>query len=541
MTDSRPGRLVGGRYLLLRMIGQGGMGAVWAARDQTLDRTVAVKELVPPRRLDERERQQAQQRVLREARAAGGVASVAAVSVYDVLAENEHSWIVMELLEGPTLADVVHNSGPLSVADTIAIGESLIDALEAAHRVGVLHRDVKPANVLLTKRGAVLTDFGIAHRDGDPGITTTGVVFGSPSYLAPERVRGESAGRPADLWALGATLYTAVEGHGPFDREEQLAALHAVVNEPVPDPQRAGVLAPLLLRLLSKDPTQRPTVDQTRQLLARASRGERTGTVAMTVLGTAPAGVPAAEARTPDAADQRQTQTVERAAEVNELPQPPLRPRSSASKRLPITGLALLLVTVLAVALATLLPDPGGLNGEATDPATGPGVAVRSDSGDPHNDPDNSAGAEGTSVPAPFQRRALYNFARYLFDPRDCIVPSPGQFPVAEVEPDVELVKCVSTSAPYTGTFWCKEDLDGLLADRAVYVSRAVDGTQPITGPPAGQTKPEDGIQVAFNHVGGNDARVYWDSEKRLCAGELQAADSDDVDATVAYWLNGKS
>jgi len=270
---SSPGRVVGSRYLLLRVIGQGGMGVVWAAQDQILDRVVAIKEVEPPPRLHDTERRKTQERVLREARAAGGVASVAAVSVYDVFAEDERSWIVMELLEGPTLADLIRDSGPLSVADTIAIAESLVDALQAAHRAGVLHRDVKPANVLLTRRGAVLTDFGIARRDGDPGITTTGLVFGSPSYLAPERARGEASGRPADLWGLGATLYAALEGHGPFQRDELLATLHAVVNEALPEPQRADVLAPLLRRLLSKDPTQRPTVEETGELLSLAVAG----------------------------------------------------------------------------------------------------------------------------------------------------------------------------------------------------------------------------------------------------------------------------
>ncbi len=144
-------------------------------------------------------------------------------------------------------------------------------------------------------------------------------------------------------------------------------------------------------------------------------------------------------------------------------------------------------------------------------------------------------------MPAPFQKRALYDFARYLFDPRDCFVPSPGRFPFSEIEPDTERVKCISKTQPYAGTFWCKSDLGDLFADRELYLNAAVNGTQPVENPPAGRSSPVDGIQVAFNHVGSNDARVYWDSEEQLCAGELQALDNDDVAAAVAYWVKGRT
>lgn len=535
------------------------MGVVWEARDETLDRLVAVKEVVPPSRLNEAERSQAQERLLREARAAAGVVSVASVAVYDAFAEDQRSWIVMELLEGPTLADVVRDSGPLSVAETVTIGQSLVDALEVAHRAGVLHRDVKPTNVLLTERGAVLTDFGIAHREGDPGITTTGAVIGSPSYLAPERARGEPAGRPADLWSLGATLFAALEGRGPFDREGQLAALHAVVNEPVPEPQRAGVLAPLLMHLLSKDPAERPTVDETRELLSRAGRGLPPGTVPLPVVGgAAAAGLdpPAPTTDAPQPAGAAPAQSMEPDAGSEELPrpaQPPLRRRRRGNK-LAVGGALLLLAAVVVLALATLLPDgglpdPGGPDNDATDVATASPDATSSDSvdpsasptDDPTDVPDDGSSAPAPTVPDPFESRDLYEFARYLFDPQDCFVPSPGEFPVSEIEPDLESVKCISDSAPYTGTFWCKSDLEGLLADRDVYLARAIDGTQPVTGPPAGQDSPADGIQVSFNHVASEGGRVYWDSEEQLCAGELQAAGSDDLDDIVSYWLDGRA
>lgn len=539
---THPGRVVGRRYLLLRVIGRGGMGVVWAAKDQTLDRLVAVKEVVPPPRLDEAERRRTQQRVLREARAAGGVASVAAVSVFDVFAEDERSWIVMELLEVPTLADVIRDSGPLSVIDTIAIAESLLDALQAAHQAGVLHRDVKPANVLLTGRGAVLGDFGIARRDGDPAITTTGVVFGSPAYLAPERARGETSGPPADLWALGATLYAALEGHGPFDRSEVLAALHAIVSEPVPEPRGAGVLAPLLLRLLSKDPAQRPTADETRELLSLASRGQPAGTMPITAAPGAETedGVaPTRSAEAPPAAQARRS--VEPVAGIGERPPSPQPPRRRRGLKWALAGIALLLATLLAVVVLTL---PGGLGGdpegEANDTETGSTSDPTDPASDPTANPDGDPSPSDTSVPAPFETRTLYDFARDLFEPEECFVPSPGQYPFSEIEPDIERLKCISDSVPYTATFWCKADLDGLLADRDLFLSAAVGETAPVDDPPAGNSTPVDGIQVTFNHAGTNDARVYWDSEERLCAGELQSVSSDDLDAAVAYWVKGK-
>ena len=562
MTD--PGRVVGRRYLLLRVIGRGGMGVVWAAKDQTLDRLVAVKEVIPPPRLDEAERRRTQQRVLREARAAGRVASVYSVSVFDVFAEDERSWIVMELLEVPTLADAIRDSGPLSVTDTIAIAVSLLDALHTAHQAGVLHRDVKPANVLLTRRGAVLGDFGIARSDGDPAITTTGVVFGSPAYLAPERVRGETSGRPADLWALGATLYAALEGHGPFDRGEVLAALHAIVSEPVPEPRRAGVLAPLLLKLLNKDPAQRPTADETREMLSLASRGQPAGTMPITTAaGTETTGVaPTRQAEDPPMTEERRS--VEPVAGEGERASP--RPRRRRGPRWALAGSVLLLAALLAIVLLTV---PGGLggdpDGEANDAETGstsdPTIGADGDptpgglGGDPDGEAndaetgstsDPTTGADGDpsrsdmSVPAPFETRVLYDFARDLFKPEECFVPSPGQYPFSEIEPDIERLKCISDSVPYTATFWCKADLAGLLADRDLFLSAAVSEPAPVDEPPAGNSTPVDGIQVTFNRTGTNDSRVYWDSETRLCAGELQSVGSDDVDAAVAYWASGR-
>jgi serine/threonine protein kinase len=259
-AEPEDGRLVAGRYRLGRPVGRGGMGTVWLAHDQVLDRWVAIKEVTYPGVVSSDERALLEERTLREARAAARLSSPRTTTVHDVVAEGGRPWIVMEYVESRTLAEVMAASGPLAPIDAARIGLDLLDALEAAHTVDVVHRDVKPGNVLLDQEGrAFLTDFGIATSAGDDTLTEHGVLVGSPSFMAPERARGEEAGPFTDLWSLGATLYAAVEGRGPFDRGEAMATLLAVTSEPPMPPERAGQLGPVLLALLEKEPEQRMT------------------------------------------------------------------------------------------------------------------------------------------------------------------------------------------------------------------------------------------------------------------------------------------
>ncbi|CAN5717893.1 hypothetical protein BH24ACT13_BH24ACT13_07050 [soil metagenome] len=273
MNDTPRPFLIGGRYRLTEPVGRGGMGTVWAARDELLGREVAVKEVVPPPELEPGERSLLRERTLREARAAARISTPSAVTVFDVVEEDGRPWIVMEWLNAPTLADIVRDEGPISRYRAAAIGLRILDALDAAHAAGVLHRDVKPANVMVRSDGrAVLTDFGIATLDGDPTITRSGLLVGSPAYMAPERVRGERPTPASDLWSLGATLYAAVEGRAPFQRDGQLATVSALVSEEVPPPQRAGSLTPALDGLLIKDPLRRIDAAQARALLEEAAQ-----------------------------------------------------------------------------------------------------------------------------------------------------------------------------------------------------------------------------------------------------------------------------
>jgi serine/threonine protein kinase len=263
-------RLVADRYALKAPLGRGGMGVVWRARDSVLGREVAVKEVVFPPTMAEEDQGPAQARVMREARAAARLNHPGAVTLYDVAKDQGSTFIVMELVNAPTLADVVRADGPLPVERVAEIGAQVASALEAAHQAGIVHRDVKPGNVMVPATGtAKLADFGIASLQGDPQLTSTGLVIGSPAYMAPEQARGEESGPPADFWALGATMFYAVEGQPPFDRGASIATLAAVVNDPPRDLRRAGPLTPLITALLSKDPGARPSGPELRAELAR--------------------------------------------------------------------------------------------------------------------------------------------------------------------------------------------------------------------------------------------------------------------------------
>ncbi len=261
--------LIGGRYRLAGPIGRGAMGTVWRARDELLDREVAVKEVRLPASVSDAERANSYQRTLREARTAARLSHPGVAAVYDVVEEFGRPWIVMELVPARALDQVVAEDGPLPPVRAADMGRQVLAALTTAHAAGVLHRDVKPSNVLLAGDGrAVLTDFGIATAEGDPSLTQTGMVMGSPGFLAPERIRGGAATPASDLWSLGATLYAAVEGQGPYDRHGGvMTTMAAVVMEDPRPPRAAGPLTPVISALLSRDPAQRPSASAAARML----------------------------------------------------------------------------------------------------------------------------------------------------------------------------------------------------------------------------------------------------------------------------------
>lgn len=268
------GYLLAARYRLIEPVGRGGMGTVWRARDELLDREVAVKEVRLPLVLDEDLRAELCARTEREGRATAMVAHPSVITVFDVITEDDRPWIVMELLRARSLEELIRQEGPLPPRRVADIGRQVLGALRAVHAKGILHRDVKPSNVLVTDDDrAVLTDFGLAALEGDASITQAGIVLGSAGYIAPERVLGDKASPAADLWSLGATLYTAVEGRGLHGRRTAAAALAALTSgAPIPM-DKAGPLAPVLRGLLQIDPAARLDGVRAAHALSRIAAG----------------------------------------------------------------------------------------------------------------------------------------------------------------------------------------------------------------------------------------------------------------------------
>jgi serine/threonine protein kinase len=332
-----PGDLIGGQFRLEAEIGRGGFGVVWRARDERLGRDVAAKKLFAPASAsagsDEAAAEEVRRRTLREARSAARIDHPGAVRIFDVVRQDGAPWIIMELLDGRSLSALVEEAGPLSPAQAADIGARLARALAAAHRAGVVHRDVNPANVLVTSNRVVLTDFGIAVIEGDSSLTRSGVVMGSPAFTAPERARGEPAVPASDLWSLGATLYYAVEGHRPFTGTNANAVQYAILTSDPPPPERAGPLAPVLERLLDKDASARPSATELADALAEIVRAEakRSGVRPMPSVPEPPAPTSPAP------------------------PAPPRREPRDPRRLLPV--LAPLAVLVAALFIATLLRD----------------------------------------------------------------------------------------------------------------------------------------------------------------------------------------
>jgi hypothetical protein len=273
---SQVGELLADRYRLQRQLGSGAMGVVWLATDERLQRRVAVKQLIAQTALDPTRSEQGRERAMREGRIAGRLHHPNVVAVHDVIEHDDLPVLVMEYLPSQSLAGVLDDRGPMPVERVAEIGAQAAAALAAAHRAGIVHRDVKPANVLLGDDGSVkITDFGISLAAGDVSITQTGLLNGTPAYLAPEIARGNAPTAASDVFSLGATLYAALEGRPPFgaESENSLAVLHEVAAGRVPPPQRAGALEPVLARMMGGEPGQRPTSTQVVELLRAVAEG----------------------------------------------------------------------------------------------------------------------------------------------------------------------------------------------------------------------------------------------------------------------------
>ncbi|WP_460860025.1 serine/threonine-protein kinase, partial [Nocardiopsis coralliicola] len=295
-TDSGA-RIVAERYRLDGELGRGGMGVVWKAWDTQLQRAVAVKEILLPTHLDERERAEARARVFREARTAARVPHPAVVTVHDVFDFEDNPWVVMEILPGRSLEDILA-AGPMTAADVAAMARPLLDGLREAHARGVVHRDIKPGNIMIDgSRRVVITDFGIATAEGDASITRTGALVGSPEYMPPERLESQPATPAGDLWSVGVTLYAALSGASPFRRTTLTSTIAAVISGPIAPLPQAGPLEELVARLLERNPDERLDAESALQMLdslppvaAASGPGEQGGVDGAGAAGAAAAG-----------------------------------------------------------------------------------------------------------------------------------------------------------------------------------------------------------------------------------------------------------
>ncbi|MFE7100516.1 serine/threonine-protein kinase [Streptomyces erythrochromogenes] len=401
LTEGENARLIAGRYRLDARLGRGGMGVVWRATDQLLGRRVAVKEMVldPALALDEARLQR--ERTLREARAAAQVKHPHIIVVHDVVEDGERPYIVMELVEGGSLADRLARTGPVDPAEAAGIGIALLGALRTAHAAGVLHRDLKPANVLLEAPGgrAVLTDFGIAQVSGATTLTATGAFVGSPEYTAPERMSAQSpAGPESDLWSLGALLCAAVSGASPFRRDSLGGVLHAVVYDEIRPPAACGPLLPVVRGLLERDPASRLGADRAEEML-RALAPSAAGYQPTRRCGpevsdarTAPEPAPAPE-RAPEPAPEPARRPAAQTAPV--AAQPAVAPARRRPGAAVIAGLLVAAIAGAGVSAAALLMNEDGPVDRTGRPAATSGAA-----GGAAGAPVTPPGAQ-VSVPAP--------------------------------------------------------------------------------------------------------------------------------------------
>ncbi|MFJ2948461.1 serine/threonine-protein kinase [Streptomyces sp. NPDC087226] len=376
-TARTNGRVIAGRYRLEARLGRGGMGVVWRATDQLLGRGVAVKELPLDETLSAADARRQRDRTLREARALAQLSHPHIIVVHDVVEDDDRPYIVLELIDGPSLADRIAEQGPVDAAEAARIGVDLLAALRAAHTAGVLHRDLKPANVLLengTDR-VVLTDFGIARVSGSTTLTETGTFVGSPEYTAPERMSGARTGPESDLWSLGALLCTALSGESPFRRDSLGGVLHAVVVDEIRPPAQAEPILPVVRGLLERDPDRRLDADRAERMLRTFRETGRTPE-------SAPPGLlpPQPHRRTPARREEPQERPV----------------RRQPAKGTLVAALAVAAMAGAGVSAAALLTQDRGGDGGGTPASTAPETPA-SPTGSPSPSPTDSS--TGTQSP----------------------------------------------------------------------------------------------------------------------------------------------
>jgi len=516
---SDEGELIAGRYRLVSHLGSGAMGVVWQAHDERLHRTVVVKQLLLPPRLSESEADEANRRAMREGRITARLHHPHAIAVYDVVEHQGQPCLIMEYLASRSLVTVLSLQGVLPPATVASIGSQIASALAAAHKAGIVHRDIKPGNVLLADDGtAKITDFGISHAVGDVTVTATGMLTGTPAYLAPEVARGNSAGFSSDVFSLGATLYTALEGRPPFGlNNNTIALLHQVASGEITPPRQSDPLTPVLLRLLQPNPDQRPTMDQAHEALATLAASQ-----------PEPARGPSALAPPPPRHDPpfesvpRTQQTLLQAAPWAEMTSP-VRSTGlyTAAGRAPdegnhngwpgrrkfFVGVLTVLLLAAGVLVTVLISQDNVTGGNAAAPANTSGGPAQS----PQTLPAQQAPGS-TTQEAPTSASGA---------PAQSLLAQPGPSSTTEVAPS-------TTPAVSGGPQDTPEQLQGAITDYYGLVPGNL---------PAAWNRLTTNYQQ--NQAGGfTGYQNFWSPVRRVTVFDVSATQGDAVDATIDYFFN---
>ncbi|WP_425956719.1 protein kinase domain-containing protein [Xylanimonas sp. McL0601] len=514
-----PEALLAHRYRLVRVIASGGMGIVWEAWDEHLLRTVAVKQLHTVPGIPEEEAELAKRRALREARITARLNHPHAVPVFDAVEHEGKPFIVMPLLPSTTLSGVLHHEGTLPLADAARIGTQVASALAEAHRLGIVHRDVKPGNILITPDGAAhISDFGISHALGDPTLTGSGMVHGTPAYLAPEVALGQEATFASDVFSLGSTLYAALEGEPPFGSEpNSLMLLHKVAAAQVRPPRSAGSLTPFLLQMLSRDPDARPTMDQAAthlaQLQSDSAPGEPTRPLPVVVLAD-----PAAESG--EVTGEPPTALAEGAPGEPESPasvEPPPEPGHRSTRRGPHVRVLVAALSVVAAVLLAVASLNGWFDGAPRAAANLGAATTPSVTSTPR------ATSTGPSPAAVATERAQTPTATTEPAPEPTATPEPQPQSQAETQ-----------STPESARGGGKKGGDATAG--AAQLASAVTSYYALMPENTDAAWPKMTADYQKNHAGGRSAyQAFWDNIARVSVRDVTPLPPDRAQATLTY------
>jgi eukaryotic-like serine/threonine-protein kinase len=517
---NEPHALIADRYRLLHHVGRGGMGVVWEALDERLERRVAVKQLRRQSGASTAEAELVNKRAMREARLAARLQHQHAVSVFDVVEQEGQLWLIMQFVPSVTLAAVLHEGGPLQTNEAAQVGAQVASALAAAHAVGIVHRDVKPGNILIAEDGsALISDFGIARALGDATLTTSGMVHGTPAYLAPEVARGSEATFASDVFSLGATLYSAMEGSPPFGTDENsIALLHRVAAGQFPPPQRCGALTPLILEMLSTDPEARPSMRAVEDSLARLSAGSRSGAADEAKTSSAPSGEAARATRDlglvkagPSTGSGRDPGSEETGPlTVPELDAPavsaPASPDQHSTKpqrnRLIAAAVAIIALIGIGILIAVVLPD----DRQAADPETVPNQS--SSAAAPSTDLTSAAQSPTQGASSTPQRESSQPASPQTTARTPSRRPSP-------------------TSPPTVGGTPTAAQLERAISSYYALMPRNTDAAWPRMT-----------ASYQTNHAGGRQAyQRFWDAVGRISLADVKGMPPDSAQATITYYF----